>query len=140
MTGNDSIVLDNIIRQRNNNSDNVLPDDEFFEIFTFEQILKKYDLSYDELNYGKIGGGDDGGIDGFFLFINNGFVSEDTEFDNFNKSPYIQLFLIQSKRSDSFSEKAIEKWISTTMNIFDLQRKAEGRGQKAEGKKYQLKL
>ena len=84
--------------------------------------MKKYDLSYDELSYGKIGGGDDGGIDGFFIFINNDFVSEDIELDNFKKSPCIQLFLIQSKRSDSFSEKAIEKWLSTTMNIFDLEK------------------
>ncbi|MEH2045318.1 AIPR family protein [Nostoc sp.] len=122
MAGNDSIVLDNIIKQKINKSDNTLPDDEFFEIFTFEQILKKYDLSYDELNYGKIGGGDDGGIDGFFIFINNDFVSEDIELDNFKKSPWIQLFLIQSKRSDSFSEKAIEKRLSTTMNIFDLEK------------------
>ncbi|WP_298919750.1 AIPR family protein [uncultured Nostoc sp.] len=122
MAGNDSIVLDNIIKQKINKSDNTLADDEFFEIFTFEQILKKYDLSYDELNYGKIGGGDDGGIDGFFIFINNDFVSEDIELDNFKKSPWIQLFLIQSKRSDSFSEKAIEKWLSTTMNIFDLEK------------------
>ncbi|BAZ48389.1 hypothetical protein NIES4103_09970 [Nostoc sp. NIES-4103] len=125
MAGNDSIVLDNIIKQKINKSDNTLPDDEFFELFTFEQILKKYDLSYDELSYGKIGGGDDGGIDGFFIFINNDFVSEDIELDNFKKSPYIQLFLIQSKRSDSFSEKAIEKWLSTTMNIFDLEKNIE---------------
>ncbi|WP_193198220.1 AIPR family protein [Nostoc sp. MG11] len=125
MAGNDSIVLDNIIKQKINKSDNTLADDEFFEIFTFEQILKKYDLSYDELNYGKIGGGDDGGIDGFFIFINNNFVSEDTELDNFKKSPRIQLFLIQSKRSDSFSEKAIEKWLSTTMNIFNLEKNIE---------------
>ncbi|WP_414586673.1 AIPR family protein [Scytonema sp. PCC 10023] len=125
MAGNDSIVLDNIIKQKINKSDNVLPDDEFFEIFTFEQILKKYELSYDELSYGKIGGGDDGGIDGFFIFINNDFVSEDTELDNFKKSPCIQLFLIQSKRTDSFSERAIEKWLSTTMNIFDLDKKIE---------------
>ncbi|MBD2362336.1 AIPR family protein [Anabaena minutissima FACHB-250] len=125
MAGNDSIVLDNIIKQKINKSDSTLPDDEFFEIFTFEQILKKYDLSYDELSYGKIGGGDDGGIDGFFIFINNNFVSEDTELDNFKKSPSIQLFLIQSKRSDSFSEKAIEKWLSTIMNIFDLEKNIE---------------
>ncbi len=83
MAANDSIVLDNIIKQKRNQSANALPDDEFLEIFTFEQILKKYDLSYDELSYGKIGGGDDGGIDGFFIFINNDFVSEDTELDIF---------------------------------------------------------
>ncbi|MBO1064595.1 MULTISPECIES: AIPR family protein [Nostocales] len=125
MAGNDSIVLENIIKQKINKTDNTLPDDEFFEIFTFEQILKKYDLSYDELSYGKIGGGDDGGIDGFFIFINNDFVTEDTELDNLKKSPCIQLFLIQSKRTDSFSEKAIEKWLATTMNIFDLEKNIE---------------
>ncbi len=122
MAGNDSIVLDNIIKQKRNQSPNTLPDDEFFEIFTFEQVLKKYDLSYEELNYGKIGGGDDGGIDGFFIFVNNEFIGDDIELDNIKKNPYIQLFLIQSKRTDTFSEKAIEKWLSTTMNIFNLER------------------
>jgi hypothetical protein len=125
MAGNDSIVLDNIIKQKLNQSANTLPDDEFFKIFTFEQILKKYDLSYEELSYGKIGGGDDGGIDGFFIFVNNEFVSDDIELDNLKNNPYIQLFLIQSKRSDTFSEKAIEKWLSTTMNIFDLEESIE---------------
>lgn len=125
MAGNDSIVLDNIIKQKRNQSGTTLPDDEFFEIFTFEQILKKYDLSDDDLSYGKIGGGDDGGIDGFFIFINNDFVSEDIELDSFKKNPYIQLFLIQSKRSDSFSEKAIDKWLATSMNIFDLEKDIE---------------
>lgn len=44
MAGNDSVVLDNIIKQKRNQTANTLPDDEFFEIFTFEQVLKKYDL------------------------------------------------------------------------------------------------
>ncbi|MBW4511972.1 MAG: AIPR family protein [Scytonematopsis contorta HA4267-MV1] len=125
MAGNDSIILENIIKQKRNQTANTLPDDDFFEIFTFEQVLKKYDLSYEELNYGKIGGGDDGGIDGFFVFINNELVGEDIEYETIKKSPLIQLFLIQSKRSDTFTEKSIEKWLSTAMNIFDLEKELD---------------
>lgn len=125
MAGNDSIILNNIIKQKRNQNVNTLPEDEFFEIFTFEQILKKHDLSYDELDYGKIGGGDDGGIDGFFLFINNQFISEDSETESFKKSPSIELYLIQSKRTEAFTEKSIEKWLSTTLNIFNLEKNIE---------------
>lgn len=92
MAGNYSVVLDNIIKQKRNQTANTLPDDEFFEIFTFEQLLKKYDLSYEELNHGRIGGGDDGGIDGFFIFINSELVNEDIELENTKKTPSIQLF------------------------------------------------
>jgi hypothetical protein len=36
-----------------------------------EQILKFADLSPDEINSGWVDGGNDGGIDGFFLFVND---------------------------------------------------------------------
>lgn len=70
MATNDSIVLDTILKQKKSQIADSLPDDDYFEIFTFEQVLKKYDLSYEELISGKMGGSDDGGIDGFFTFIN----------------------------------------------------------------------
>ncbi|MGF1989054.1 MAG: AIPR family protein [Nostoc sp. ZfuVER08] len=120
MASNDSIVLDTIIEQKKSQIADCLPDDDYFEIFTFEQILKKYDLSYEELISGKIGKGDDGGIDGFFTFINGEILDKDTDLKDFKRYPVIEVFLIQSKRSPSFSETAVEHVIRSAMNIFNL--------------------
>jgi len=123
MAANDSIVLNSILEQEKSKIARELPDDEFFELFTFEQTLKKYELSYEDLQHGKIGGGDDGGIDGFFTFINKKIWNEDTEEkDDFGRNALIELFLIQSKRSPSFSETAVEHIITTAMDIFDLEK------------------
>jgi len=63
---NDRIILDQVLEQKR---EAVAPNSTqsfFFEIFTAEQILKDYDLSYDEIESGNIVGGGDGGIDSFF--------------------------------------------------------------------------
>lgn len=119
MTSNDVIVLDSIFEQKKRQMASSLSDSEYFEIFTFEQSLKNYDLSYDQLLSGKIGGADDGGIDGFFFFI-NGELIEDDDLGEFKKNPLLELYLIQAKRETSFSEKAFDRVIATTSDIFDL--------------------
>lgn len=122
MAANDSIVLDTILKQKKSQIADSLRDDDYFEIFTFEQILKKYDLSYEELISGKMGGSDDGGIDGFFTFINGELLDKNTILNDFKRYPLIELFLIQSKRSPSFSETAVEHVIRSAMNIFNLEK------------------
>lgn len=120
MTANDVIVLNSIIQQKKKQTATSLSDSDFFEIFTFEQILKNYDISYDELLSGKVGGSDDGGIDGFFTFLDDELVNEDTDLDSIKKSPLLELYLIQAKQETSFSEIAFDRVISTANDIFDL--------------------
>ena len=67
MSQNDVILLNTILKQQKTDDSS---QSDFFELFTFEQLLKKFDLSSDEIKSGKTGGGDDGGIDGFFIFLN----------------------------------------------------------------------
>ena len=64
MSKNDGVILESILKQRKILE---LSDKENFELFAFDQILKDYDLSDEELFNGKI---EDTGI-GFFNFINN---------------------------------------------------------------------
>ncbi len=120
MAANDTILLDKLLVQKKVQVANTLADEAFFEIFTFEQVLKNYELSYEELLDGKIGGSDDGGIDGFFIFINDELLDEDSDISSIRKNPSIVAFLIQAKRSATFSEKAIECAITTVEEIFDL--------------------
>jgi hypothetical protein len=122
MAANDVIVLNSILEQNKSNSANSMSDDKYFELFTFEQILKEYELDGDELASGQIGGGDDGGIDGFFIFVNRININEDTDLEFLSKNPEIELFLLQSKQSPSFSESAIEHVIATSKDIFNLEK------------------
>ncbi|MCL1463584.1 AIPR family protein [Argonema galeatum] len=122
MAANDIIVLNSILEQKKIETANSWPDDDFFELFTFEQRLKEYTPSDEQLQFGKIGGGDDGGIDGFFTFVNDELIEEEPDKDVFKKNSKIELFVIQSKRSSSFEEKAVDKFIATSQDIFDLQK------------------
>jgi AIPR protein len=121
MSGNDIILLDNTLEQKKSEIYTALSDSDFFELFSFEQVLKNFDLSYDELLTGKVGTGADGGIDGFFTFVNGELCDEDTDFSEFKRSPLIETFLIQAKRSPSFSEIAVERVDGTATDIFNLQ-------------------
>ena len=67
---NNVIVLNSILAQKREDAETALSESNYFEVFSFEQALKNYELSYDELLSGTVDGGDDGGIDGFFLFLN----------------------------------------------------------------------
>lgn len=95
-----------------------MSNDDYFELFCNEQILKDYDLSYDEIENGTIGNGGDGGIDGFFIFANDVLINVDDSLPNFKGSLAIEVFIIQSKNKDSFKEDVIQKFISSAEDIF----------------------
>jgi len=78
-----------------------------FEIFSIEQVLKDADLDDDEMSFGNIGGGGDGGVDGFFFFIDRQLVRE----DDFTPKAAMgaELTLIVSTQSPSFTEDKIDK-------------------------------
>ena len=123
MSNNDVIVLNSLLEQRRTQIASTIKEDQFFEIFSFEQVLKNYDLSYEEIESGKVGAGNDGGIDGIFIFVNDELINEDFNTDEIKRNPEIILYLIQAKQSETFSESAIDKIISTAVDIFDLSKK-----------------
>lgn len=125
MAENEVIVLDSILQRQKIKTAPSLSDSEYFELFTFEQVLKNYELSYEELLYGRVGGGDDGGIDGFFCFVDDELLREDTEFEDGMKSPRLEVFIFQAKTSTSFSETPIDHVISTIADLFDLSKDME---------------
>lgn len=120
MNTNDKIILDQILKQKQIAIASTIKPDEFFEIFTAEQILKDYDLSYEEIRTGITGKGGDGGIDSMYILINGELNQDDTEISNLKRNVNIELFIIQSKTSSSYSETAIDKLIVTSEEIFDL--------------------
>jgi hypothetical protein len=115
---NDVILLNTILKQQKTDDSS---QSDFFELFTFEQLLKKFDLSSDEIKSGKTGGGDDGGIDGFFIFLNENLILEkEINKEEIKKNPTIDLFVIQTTETKSFSEDVFNKISDTVSSIFDL--------------------
>src|ERR1700735_3676862 len=72
-----------------------LSDSKAFERYTAEQVLKDYDLSNEEIESGDFGGGDDGGIDLFYLFMHHQLITLATAAPV--PAGRIELHLIQAK-------------------------------------------
>ncbi len=78
-----------------------------FEVFTAELILKDADLSDSEIESGIAGGGGDGGVDGFFFFIDRALVLSDAFVPRASQNA--QLDIIQSTLTAGFDEAKIDK-------------------------------
>ena len=93
----------NVLRQKTAPD---MPDDEFFERFCGDQILKTRDLDVTELASGVVGGPHDGGVDSVYLFANGRLIQEDTSPTAFSEQQDIKLhlILITATRSPKFSE------------------------------------
>jgi hypothetical protein len=117
---NDKIILDQILDAKKQQLAPNMPETDFFEVFTAEQILKDYDLSYEELAAGIVGSGGDGGIDGLFLFVNGELVHDDTDFSLYKKGVELDLFLIQAKTSTGFKEAALDKFSAVSADLLNL--------------------
>jgi hypothetical protein len=126
MASNDKIILDQVLHQQRQAIASSLEPATYFEVFTAEQILKDYDLSYDELEAGIVAGGGDGGIDAFYVFINGELLHEDSDFSELKKNIAVEVYIIQSKTGVGFTEAALEKFIGVTDELFDLSRPLSG--------------
>lgn len=117
---NNQILIQEIVKQDFSENDNYKSINDFFEFFAANQILKQYDLSYEELESGITGSGLDGGCDGLYLFLNGTLVTDDYDFDQLKKDIRLEFFLLQSKYVPSFSESVFDKWKTTSENLLSM--------------------
>jgi hypothetical protein len=120
MSENDRIVLKAVLTEQKTTKASELSDNAYFEIFAAEQILKDFDLSYDEIQSGQLGGGGDGGLDSMYTFVNGNLIEDDTDISNLGRETKIELFVIQSKMEAGFGEDTIRKFDTTVNDLFDL--------------------
>ena len=114
-------LMDECIHLDLNENDNFTNVNDFFEFFASSLVLKDYDLSDDEILNGITGHGNDGGIDGFYLFINGELVTEDMIEDiNIPRGCSIDLIIVQAKYMSSFGEDAFLKWKTTSSNLLEM--------------------
>lgn len=118
---NDRVLLDSILKDQHAQIAPDIAEDDFFELFLAEQLLWEHDLSWEELQSGLAGGGDDGGMDAIYIFCNGRLLDADIDLSvPVKNSAAFELIIIQAKRSPSFSETAIEKLSSSLLRLLDL--------------------
>ncbi|WP_423819262.1 hypothetical protein V5739_00785 [Salinimicrobium sp. TIG7-5_MAKvit] len=120
MADNNQIVLQTLIEQNRRELYSELTTDDYFHLFVTEQIMKDFELSYDEVEEGIVDNGGDGGIDSIYTFVNQELVQRDTELIEGKRNSVIDVFILQSKNVNSFGETPIEKCNSSALDIFDL--------------------
>lgn len=120
MASNDRIILDEILKQRQVEIAPAMPTVKFFELFTAEQVLKDFDLSYDEIDSGLVGDSGDGGIDAIYLFVNGELVQEEPDYTHLKRHINLEIVIIQAKTGLGFQETPIERFITASDDILDL--------------------
>lgn len=120
MVDNNQIILEQIVHQNHDRIAPELPEWQYFELFAAEQILKNYDLSYEQIESGQVGKGSDGGIDCIYGFVNGELIADDTDTNQLGRDISLELFIMQAKFSPTYSETAIEKFQTSTLQLLDL--------------------
>ncbi|CUH82526.1 AIPR family protein [Tropicibacter naphthalenivorans] len=120
MASNSEVILSQILEDKRLEVASEMSKEDFFEIFCGEQATKDYELSYEEIEQGIVDGEHDGGIDGFYVLLNDDYVTEDFDYTSIKKTANIEVIIVQSKSSKGFSETPINSLISSIGHLLDL--------------------
>jgi hypothetical protein len=122
MSNNNQILLEEVIKQEMQNFEEKVSISSFFEFYVTSQILKSYELSYEEIEAGMTGESHDGGADSIYLFVNGDLVKEDENIkEKYKKNVDIEFIIIQAKYSNSFSEEPLLKLARLSKNLLNLE-------------------
>lgn len=143
MATNAHVILQQILEDQMGELEINTTINDFFRTFSALQILKNSELSYEEIAFGNVDGSHDGGIDNLYLFINGDIIDwrcffnpeEEVELDNpeslltlksikekYKKNIEIELVIIQSKLSNSFSESPVNTLKTTLTNLLNFEK------------------
>lgn len=120
MARNDVVLLDSLVAKSRSRFGAEVDESELFELFTFDELLKDYDPSYDELESGWTDGGNDGGIDGLFVFVDGRIATPDSPKYAAKRCPTIDLHIFSVKHSAKFEQQPIDSLISSLGELLDL--------------------
>ncbi|HIF9207909.1 TPA: AIPR family protein [Photobacterium damselae] len=118
---NNQILLEQIVSQEMTEYQSYNKINDFFEFYSSLQILKDYELSFDELSSGISGDSLDGGADSIYLLVNGDLITNVEDIKTISKKNVeIELILIQSKYETSFGEEPLLKLSRLCRNLLDL--------------------
>jgi len=121
MSQNDIVALDaNYKNWKEERAIGLVAEIDPFVYYCVEQFLKPYDVSDEEILYGITDGGNDGGTDAVYFFVNGVLVREDTKIDTKSDKPRVNVVIFQMKNSGGFSPIEINKLDLFTDDLLDL--------------------
>src|SRR5258708_15400837 len=120
MAQNDIVLLDSLVEKSKERLGKFLKEQEHFDLFVFEQLFKNYDLSHEELKTHLVDGGNDGGIDGFFVFLDGILIENYSDLKNIRKNPTFDIYIITVRHADTFQQQPLNSLSSSIPEIFDL--------------------
>lgn len=116
----DDVLIKNILSKNKVRYGTNLSDADAFEYFCAETVLKRFALTFDQIDKGVVDGKNDGGIDSVYFFVNRSLIAIDTEMDTFKSPVTVDLFIIQSKIEGGFSETAMAKLLASVPELIRL--------------------
>jgi hypothetical protein len=122
VTEDDEVLLDKVLEAGRPLAPSDLDDGSYFALFVAEQVLEAYDLSTDELLGGICGGGggDDGGIDGLYVFADGRLIADEADLGSPREGIDLSLVVFQAKTARGFDEKPIRLLANTLADLLDL--------------------
>lgn len=116
----DDVLIKSILAKNKSRYGANLSDADAFEYFCAETALRRFALTFDEIDKGVVDGKNDGGIDSVYFFVNRSLIAIDTEMDTFKSPVTVDLFIIQSKIDGGFSETAMSKLLASVPELIRL--------------------
>ncbi len=120
MAKNDVFLIDGIIEDRINSCFPSNDKGEVFEYLAAEQLLKDYDLSYEQITNCSVDGKDDGGIDYIFFLINDQLVDDPETFIYPKTNVEFTAYFITCKHGDSFKLAPVDSIYASMTELVDL--------------------
>lgn len=120
MPSNDLLLLDSILQKNKTTYGTRAEESEYFELFAMDSVLKNYDLSLEDLEDGWVDGGDDGGVDGFYVFIDGLYLSDDLDLKYIRPEPLFEIFVLSVKMAEGFKQTALSALVSTVPDLLTL--------------------
>jgi hypothetical protein len=119
MAKNEAILVDSILEQQLAQTPGASVGD-LFEQFVLEQVLKHFDLSREEIDFGWTDGSHDGGIDGFYVLVNGRLLADPSDFTWPRSGAEIQVYLITCKHHSTFQQAPLDAMLASVHELFDL--------------------
>lgn len=119
MAKNDLILIDSIVEERILNKLPSEKKDEVFEFLVYEQVLKEYDLSVDDIKAGSVDGRNDGGIDAIYILVNGHLISDAkcTLLPKTNAN--LEVYFFTCKHRDVFKQDPVNSICTSLQELLD---------------------
>ena len=117
-----NIILEEILKQyKETATDSSTNDDENFERFAAEQLLKDENLDEDEIISGLIGDSNDNGIDGFYIFLDGELINQIEQVEG--KYKEMKVYFHQYKNNYKIEENVVLKFNNAFNDIMNFDNK-----------------